>query len=1284
MSNSHMESASVIGSCATDSVLLETRTFCVVCGRFGSDFVLRRSGLKCTGCVGKAANKQWVRLQHRQANELLSQATRARLPSGTLIVPSPIGDHRPWASSSGVDSEELDSIPPDPTNTHTSSSETRTIPPIRPPRSRFASISLTESGGGSSVTHRQSQPHIMDYIAHTACYQAAAAGVRVTDVLSSASNQAGSSTPGTNEDSCMNDTINSLTSPPLSQPKRRKAPAAPPRKSIPHVPQVVGKDSEVEQVETNGNDKKQVEDTVKEDKKEVQDKKEVESKKVNDKENKTTGNATAIDSGKTPTASAQNVQKNSNGRTGGPKNKTKREKLVVPTKLSVLLAEEKEPESNERSTIATATDALPPLLQSDAGSAHPKTPRADELIGLLEGASDVGHKEGSPEAQPSFTPARSYPGENKRGTSTQQQQLPSHTVTVSASTADHHHHQRGASYTSATTAGLNSGLNSLRSSVDAGRSAAPAVFAKSITPSDSGTRNSKRVSATSSVTQRSKGKVHERPRQKQPQQQQQQQQQQQKEQERQQQQQSQPQQSIYVDPANRQFGRSEQTSGGPVVSSPSSGSSSSSSSSSSPSPSCSSLPSSNAEGSRTQEILTDEPTAYHRLSTPMDNAKSPLSVNIDRLYVVVEGPSIMSPDESPSTKGRRCSASSSTSATHALVPVPVPSAPGSKFTVTRYFSTHQRQESCGSLITPRNGYDHRFTGNSSNSTTTGTPNNSTNNYSGVVAGAESTTQRMVSRRRNVVPPEGIEAKKLAFTLIVRDRDTKTDLYSLERRYFVDLAPTFHELKSIMHSLPRPPSRRIPSTRYVTESFIAERREECQVFLDAVVQNHFLVRHPKVVQLLRLEPYLLSGSASKEHPIRSGSSLRNRGDARISVTSLFPAGTASMPVSLQLNDNTLEILRSMSSMSRFDRQISTSSCLSTTSSVSRRGAMDSINREDLERVQLGNLIGRGTFGTVYLGLLPGYSTVVAVKVVRVNENVDEDFLYSMRKELDVLRAARHKNIIRFLGSTYLEHERELRVFTEYVECGNISTMVKKFGSLPMTVIQKYMTQILRGLHYLHSMAIVHRDVKGENILVTKRGRCKLADFGCSGPLHEVEGREEVQGSPLWMAPEVIHGAAPATAADVWAVGCVGIEMLKRPLWNIRGDLNPYIFLYRVGKMNGPPHGLPTEAEVQAFSTSPETQEEFQCFSLYRDFLCQCLRVQPEERWSAAELLRHPFLHKHFSKHLRWTPPPDAGPKEESARTTPTPPNTEAAATPSTATGITPENTTETETTNTTTK
>ncbi len=99
---------------------------------------------------------------------------------------------------------------------------------------------------------------------------------------------------------------------------------------------------------------------------------------------------------------------------------------------------------------------------------------------------------------------------------------------------------------------------------------------------------------------------------------------------------------------------------------------------------------------------------------------------------------------------------------------------------------------------------------------------------------------------------------------------------------------------------------------------------------------------------------------------------------------------------------------------------------------------------------------------------------------------------------------------------------MNIILEYVENGSLDTLIKKFGKFPETLVAIYIQQVLHGLDFLHSQVVIHRDIKGANILTTKDGIVKLADFGVATKLTDSEkSNSAAVGSPYWMAPEVIE-------------------------------------------------------------------------------------------------------------------------------------------------------------------
>ena len=223
---------------------------------------------------------------------------------------------------------------------------------------------------------------------------------------------------------------------------------------------------------------------------------------------------------------------------------------------------------------------------------------------------------------------------------------------------------------------------------------------------------------------------------------------------------------------------------------------------------------------------------------------------------------------------------------------------------------------------------------------------------------------------------------------------------------------------------------------------------------------------------------------------------------------------------------------------------------------------------IKNYKLGEVIGKGSNGTVYKSLNMDTGDVVAIKQVPLH-NIPKEELAAMMGEIELLNHLDHPNIVKYLAT--IKTKDYLNIVLEFVENGSLANTVQKFGCLPESLIAGFCYQILQGLSYLHNQGVVHRDIKGANILTTKSGTVKLADFGVAvktvktaKPLATSSASvqqalpppafkdEDVAGSPYWMAPEVIEMSPPTPAADIWSVGATIIELLtgKPPYFELQ--------------------------------------------------------------------------------------------------------------------------------------
>lgn len=270
---------------------------------------------------------------------------------------------------------------------------------------------------------------------------------------------------------------------------------------------------------------------------------------------------------------------------------------------------------------------------------------------------------------------------------------------------------------------------------------------------------------------------------------------------------------------------------------------------------------------------------------------------------------------------------------------------------------------------------------------------------------------------------------------------------------------------------------------------------------------------------------------------------------------------------------------------------------------------------------GALIGQGSFGSVYLALHAVTGELMAVKQVEVpsahsNSTLDkrkESMLAALKHEIDLLRDLQHENIVQYLGSN--SDDRHFNIFLEYVPGGSVAAMLNSYGQLQEPLIRNFVRQILAGLSYLHGRDIIHRDIKGANVLVDNKGNIKISDFGISkrveasallqpqkngGHMH----RPSLQGSVFWMAPEVVKQTSYTRKADIWSLGCLIVEMFTgtHPFPNC----SQLQAIFQIGNSSAKP-------------TTPESASEEG-----REFLSKTFEIDHEKRPSANELLISPFL------------------------------------------------------------
>ncbi|KAF8194145.1 hypothetical protein BJ912DRAFT_1021429 [Pholiota molesta] len=256
-------------------------------------------------------------------------------------------------------------------------------------------------------------------------------------------------------------------------------------------------------------------------------------------------------------------------------------------------------------------------------------------------------------------------------------------------------------------------------------------------------------------------------------------------------------------------------------------------------------------------------------------------------------------------------------------------------------------------------------------------------------------------------------------------------------------------------------------------------------------------------------------------------------------------------------------------------------------------------KSLNDYQLGDCLGKGAFGQVYRALNWATGETVAVKEIQLS-NIPKGELPEIMSEIDLLKNLNHPNIVKYKG--FVKTREFLYIILEFCENGSLHNISKRFGKFPENLVAVYISQVLEGLVYLHDQGVIHRDIKGANILTNKDGTVKLADFGVAAKTGGVQDGAVV-GSPYWMAPEVIEQSGATTASDIWSVGCVVIELLEgHPPYH---TLDPMPALFRIVQDDCPP--IPEGA-------SP----------IVKDFLYHCFQKDCNLRISGRKLLKHPWM------------------------------------------------------------
>ena len=264
-----------------------------------------------------------------------------------------------------------------------------------------------------------------------------------------------------------------------------------------------------------------------------------------------------------------------------------------------------------------------------------------------------------------------------------------------------------------------------------------------------------------------------------------------------------------------------------------------------------------------------------------------------------------------------------------------------------------------------------------------------------------------------------------------------------------------------------------------------------------------------------------------------------------------------------------------------------------------------------RWAVGDFLGRGATARVFSALDLSTGKMIAVKQFDLTEDLDEATVDAVLEEVELLKSLKHPNIVRYLGSEHRPASQSYFVLMELVAGGSLANLVSRFGRLEEDLLRNYVRQTLLGLKYLHAHGVAHRDIKGANVLISKTGVIKLSDFGCSKRL-SAQGTENEEsmnraGTAAFLSPEAIRGDGHGRKGDIWALGCMMIELSSGTLpWAELNFSNPFTAMYQIAVSNDLP-AIPDDLSSDC-----------------RDFITACLTRDATLRPDCNALLKHTFV------------------------------------------------------------